>query len=288
MCDENIEKMDELKQAYEKISIPDSAKRSILKGIETAKREKKKSGMIKFIKNTGIGTAAAVMAMTVMVNTNQTIANAMEQIPVIGALAKVVTFRTYESQSKGAEANIVIPKVWQEEGVESTLAVNKAIEEYADAFIRQFEEEVTKGQGENHYQLTSNYEVVTDDAHYLSIRINTTEVMASGAQYVKIFTVDKRTGELVTLKMMFSDKNNFIDNVSNNIKQQMKQQMEADSSKIYFLDSEIPESDFNGITGEESYYLNMQGQLVIVFDEYQVAPGYMGVVEFTIPEELTN
>ena len=31
------------------------------------------------------------------------------------------------------------------------------------------------------------------------------------------------------------------------------------------------------ITGDESFYFNENGELVIVFDEYTVAPGYMGV-----------
>ena len=33
-------------------------------------------------------------------------------------------------------------------------------------------------------------------------------------------------------------------------------------------------------------YFNESGKLNIVFDEYQVAPGYMGVVTFEIPTEI--
>ena len=43
-----------------------------------------------------------------------------------------------------------------------------------------------------------------------------------------------------------------------------------------------------GITGEESYYFNENGELVISFDEYEVAPGYMGAVTFTIPLNVTG
>lgn len=32
--------------------------------------------------------------------------------------------------------------------------------------------------------------------------------------------------------------------------------------------------------------LNASGKLVIVFDEYEVAPGYMGAVSFEIPTEI--
>ena len=49
-----------------------------------------------------------------------------------------------------------------------------------------------------------------------------------------------------------------------------------------------PEWDFNGLDGSESFYFDSEGRLVICFDEYQVAPGYMGAVEFTIPKEITG
>ena len=35
-------------------------------------------------------------------------------------------------------------------------------------------------------------------------------------------------------------------------------------------------------------YIDEAGQLVIVFDEYEVAPGYMGVPEFIIPTDLLD
>lgn len=34
------------------------------------------------------------------------------------------------------------------------------------------------------------------------------------------------------------------------------------------------------------FYINDSGKLVLVFDEYEVAPGYMGVVSFEIPTEV--
>lgn len=53
---------------------------------------------MKFAKKTGGAAAAAMIAITVLVNATPALANAMEQIPVIGSIAKVVTFRTYEDK----------------------------------------------------------------------------------------------------------------------------------------------------------------------------------------------
>lgn len=137
--------------------------------------------------------------------------------------------------------------------------------------------------------MTSTYQVVTDNEKYLSLRINTTVIMASGTEYVKIFTIDKATGQVVTLKDLFRNKADYVKALSDNIKEQMREQMAADDSNMYFLESgEDAADDFDQITGDESFYFNENGELVIVFDEYTVAPGYMGVVEFTIPKSVTG
>ena len=112
--------------------------------------------------------------------------------------------------------------------------------------------------------------------------------IASGTEFVKIFTINKNSGETVSLKALLGNDSAKLEAISENIKDQMRQQMAQDDSLIYFLDSDHPQEDFQELTGEESYYFNSQGQLVIAFDEYQVAPGYMGAVEFTIPEQISG
>jgi hypothetical protein len=44
--------------------------------------------------------------------------------------------------------------------------------------------------------------------------------------------------------------------------------------------------DFDSIAKDQSFYINNEGKLVISFDKYEVAPGYMGVVEFIIPSNV--
>ena len=45
--------------------------------------------------------------------------------------------------------------------------------------------------------------------------------------------------------------------------------------------------NFQGITEQTNFYFNERGELVIAFDEYEVAPGSMGAPEFVIPQEVT-
>ena len=282
--------MDHLKQEYEDIPVPPQAKARIEQGINQAKREnqtqKRGKMMMKLMKTTGATAAAAMVAITLMANLNPATANAMEKLPVIGSIAKVVTFRTFEDQTKGFEAKIDVPQVTIDGDKEN--AVNKSIQEYADELIAQYESDLAASQGEGHYSMDSSYKVVTDSDKYLSIRIDTTLAMASGTQFVKIFTVDKSTGNVITLADLFKDRPETLGAISENIKEQMRDQMAKDDSKTYFLDSEMPGSDFTGLKGTESVYFDGQNQLVIAFDEYEVAPGYMGAVSFVIPQSVTG
>lgn len=307
------ERLEEMKKDYEEIHIPmelrDRVELGILQAKEDLREEQQqawaeekrrrrgtktmKSRTRTFAARTIGGVAAAMLAITVMANSGAAIAHAMEKIPVIGSIAKVVTFRQYESATNEMEANVKIPEVSveNEDGTvneESTQKINKTIEEYTSEIIAQYEADVEAAGGEGHQSVDVDYTVLTDTDRLFSIRFDKTIIMASGNQSVKIYHIDKATGEMMDLKDLFKDTVNFIDPISENIKEQMKAQMAADESKTYFLDSEVPEWDFQSIKDDSTFYVNADGKLVIVFDEYEVAPGYMGSVEFEIPTEVVQ
>ncbi len=275
----------ELKKQYDQITVPEEAKKRLEEGIRMAKEEKRKQGRIVKLRRTAGTAAAAAAAFIVLVNVSPTAAQAMEKLPVIGTIAKVVTFNTFEDQNGKMEAKVDIPQI-QVDGEQPE--ANKEIEDYGRELISKYEQEVRDSQGDGNYALDSTYDVVFENDKYVSIRIRTTEIMASGTEYVKIFNVDKSTGKTVELMDMLGGDKELLEKISENIMQQMEDQMAADSNVIYFIHSEMPETDFKGLNGEESYYFNQNGELVIAFGEYEVAPGYMGAVEFTIPKTVTG
>lgn len=287
-------KLEEMKQDYENIKLPEELRQRVAEGIRQAKEEQhmeKKSNIIGYIGKAIGGAAAAMLVITVLANSGAGIAHAMSKIPVIGAIAEVVTFRTYESSENNMEANIKIPEVSvkNEDGTvneETTQKINKSIEEYTNEIIAQYEADVAAAGGEGHLDVELDYSVITDSERLFSIRFDQLLIMASGTQMVKIYHIDKQTGELIGLSGLFQDGVDFITPISENIKQQMKEQMAADESVTYFLDSDVPEWDFQSIKEDTTFYVNENGKLTIVFDEYEVAPGYMGSVEFEIPTEI--
>ena len=297
MKDERLKKM---RQEYEEIPIPAGLRQRVEEGIERGKAEReevtrmrKKSKVVTFVKAAGGAVVAAMLAITIMANSGVVIANAMMKIPVIGAIAEVVTFREYKNttENENMSADVKVPEisVTNEDGTvnqETTDQINKTIEDYTNEIIAQYEADVEASGGEGHQLVDLDYEVITDSDRLFSIRFNKLQIMASGAESVEIYHIDKQTGKMINLKGLFKEGVNFIDPISDNIKEQMREQMAADESKMYFLDSETPEWDFQSISEDTTFYVNDIGKLVIVFDEYEVAPGSMGSVEFEIPTEV--
>lgn len=280
--DHRREPMEMWKEEYDQIPVPQEARDKIEAGIMRARLEKKRSDRMKNMKRTGVTAAALVLTFGIAVNASPVVAQAMDGIPVIGSIARVVTIRNYnESTDNGMMADISVPQI------DGNVAANAEMDAYAKELIARYEKEVVAqlGQEEGQYALESSYEVVSDNDKYVSIRINTVETMASGAEFVKIFTVDKATGQTVSLKDYLNSPEK-LEAVSQNIKDQMAAQMAEDEGKVYFTEGEV--GGFTGLTGDENFYLNEAGELVIVFGEYEVAPGYMGTVSFTIPADVTK
>ena len=129
----------------------------------------------------------------------------------------------------------------------------------------------------------SGYKVVTDNDKLFCLRIDTVIAMGGSQSYAKIFSVDKKSGKQITLKNLFKKGSGYIDRISDNIKEQMRAQMKENADVTYFVDDENNKFNFKSISNKTNFYVNEKGKLTLVFDKYEVAPGYMGMVEFSIP-----
>ena len=131
-------------------------------------------------------------------------------------------------------------------------------------------------------------EVVNTTQNYYTLKLICYTAQASGTEWNYYFTIDLATGERLLLKDIFADGADYVTPISENIKEQMKEQMAADENVYYWLYDEMDEFNFKAINEEQSFYINQEGNVVISFNEGDVAPMYMGVVEFTIPSEVLS
>ena len=302
--DEKRIELEACKQTYEQPHMSAEQLQAMKDRIEVAKMEnrreaRKKNGAGK----AALAAAAVVAAFVILPNTSAGVAHAMEQIPVIGKLVEVVTFRNYQYEDERNQADIEVPEIVPQSvtdtvaeesatGVQENLQksadeINAEIQKISDQFVKEFEENL---QTEGGYQdVIVKSEVVSTTQDYFTLKLICYQGAGSGAEWNYYYTIDLNTGERLQLKELFYEGADYITPISENIKEQMKEQMAADENKIYWLDGPgVPGWNFEHITDETAFYLNENGNIVISFNEGDVAPMYMGVVTFEIPDEVVR
>lgn len=238
--------------------------------------------------------AAVVAAFVILPNTSASIALAMEQIPVIGNLVEVVTFRDYSYETDRNMADIQVPEIQvsdqadtgevQDKLNKTTEEINAEIQRISEDLIAEFEAGLEYEEG--YQDVVVNSEVLTTTQDYFTLKLLCYQGAGSGYAWNYYYTIDLNTGERLKLKDIFKEGADYITAISENIKEQMQAQMDADDSVYYWLHDEIEEWNFKSITDETSFYINEKGNVVIGFNEGDVAPMYMGTVEFEIPAEV--
>lgn len=284
----NFDKFDnEIKSSLETNAVPsDKLNREVETNMKNSK--KKTVSSIKIVQKTAV---AAVLALSVFtagvfaaVNISQTAANSLYSLPIIGSVAKVMTVREYKnSASDNFNADIKQPEI-ADSNSQAAQTVNKLAKDYTDEIIKMYESDMASSNGEGNYNLTTDYDVVVDNDNYFTLKISTVVAMGGSNSFEKYYTIDKKTDKVITLADLFASDFDYKTYLYDEIVKQMKQNMANDDSLTYFL----PNSDmadafaFTKIEDDENFYVNDNGNIVICFDKYDVAPGYMGLVSFEI------
>ncbi|MGG0655226.1 DUF3298 domain-containing protein [Rummeliibacillus pycnus] len=278
-------KIKELKKQYESMPIPDNLDDVIEMAI---KKGKKKKTVPRWL----FSTVAAVAIFTVGVNISPAMAQTLDGIPVINKVAKILTFREYKVKDETYEANIKVPNI---KGLNDDKLESKLNEKYIEdgkKLYSDFKDTVAdiKKNGGGHYGVESGYSVKTNDEQLVSIGRYVVNTVGSSSTTMKYDTVDKENKVVLSLPMLFKD-DAYIKTISNYIEDQMKKEMKESKDKTYWVEG-VGGQDYGTFDGSknikptQNFYINKHHQLVIAFDKYEVAPGYMGLVEFKIPTKI--
>lgn len=232
--------------------------------------------------------AAACAAIMVLANINQNIAYAMQDIPFIGNLVRVVTVYKKDFNDDYHHANISVPQIEITDGLEEPIDyINADIKQLTDSVISAFEQDMAK-LPDAHFGLSIDYETVTNTDKWFTLKlILHYEAGSSNTEY-RFYHIDKQAGKIVYLTDLFDENYDYVTDISTEIIRQMKEQMAEDSNKTYWVHQEGKENfyEFEKIDKNQNFYFDENGSLVIVFQKYDVAPGYMGTCEFKIPKSL--
>ena len=277
--------MNKFRNEYENIEIPDELEFLVR---TTIKEQEKKMKRKNIINKSVIAAAVAGVVFVGSINLSSEISYALSEVPVLGSIVRVLTFKTFELKDNNFDAQLTTPAI---EGLDSKLEAmlnEKYLDENQklyDDFMKEIDELKKADMDEAHMGIASGYEVKTDTDKLLVIGRYVVNTAGSSSTTIKYDTIDKQNKLLITLPSLFKDEA-YIDIISENIKAQMKEQMK-DENKVYWLEDEMMgDENFSKIDKNQSFYITKDNQLVIAFDKYEVAPGYMGNPEFIIPSEL--
>lgn len=272
------------KTEYEQIKVPEELKERMEETMKKAGQDKKRAKRIRMMRYAG--SAAAVIAIVLILpNTSRTAAAAMQQIPVLGELFKVVTVREYQVDEDRYIADVKVPEVVPEESEgparESADAINFDIQKVTDELIEEFKQNMEEFE-DGYQDLLIDSEVLVNDDKWFSLDLVLYQGAGSGYEQHRHYTIDKTTGKRAALSEFFGE--DYVETISESVKSQMRQRMAEDENVIYWIDYEdVPEWNFESIAEDQDFYVNADGKVVVCFNEYEVAPGYMGCVEFVIP-----
>lgn len=249
-------------------------------------RIKKKSNL----KGFRVLAALAIIAVT-GANTSEAFAQSMEKLHVEASNVNVYTLKEYRFNKGNYYTEIKVPKL---EGLDNKKLQDSLNAKYLEEDKKLYEKfmkdvkDMEKAGG-GHLAVNSGYEILTNNDTIFSIKRYVETIQASSDVENKFDTIDKKNQVLITLPSLFKDES-YVDAISNEIIRQMKEKVKLDPSKAYWLDNGVtmPEDVFKKINKEQSFYINKDGKLVISFNKYDVAPGYMGTPEFVIPTEVIS
>lgn len=276
----------------EQIDVPEEVHEKIENTLNSlpekeVKTEKVAKSQFKVVRRRVLAIAAslAFAFLVLMPNVSVTYAQVMSNIPVLGVIVDVFTVRNYNFNGDHYELNAEVPNVAVTDGENQVITdINADIDTFTNNIINKFYEDLASTESSEYGSVNIDYEVVTNNDKWFTLKINVTEVEASGYMYAKYYHINRETGKYVTFNDLF-DTTSYVA-LEEYIIADMKAQMEADEDIVYFFDDPVIGEDIIYVSDDQNFYFDENNNLVMAYNEYEVAPGYMGMPEITIPVEV--
>ncbi len=295
------------KRTYEQIEIPGELQETVNRAVRSVDKKKsaaryRKRRMMRTVRNIGVAAAAVLLCMTVGVNTNEVLAKELGQLPVIGSLVRVLTITSYHEEDGDHDITVNVPEIEVEETQTAGMsdadieeAVNAQIQEIVDSHIAQAKEKFAEykeaffatGGTEEEWggrimDINVDYDVKYQEGSVLSLVLTTSEVWVSAQELRYYYNIDVAQNRELTLKDLLGG--DYVNIANESIRQQMKERAAADENLVYWgvTETESGIDGFVSVDEDTDFYINADGNPVVCFGEYEVAPGFMGIQEFEI------
>ncbi len=279
------DKLESLKNEYAGFSMNEKAVNQMKSRIEMAKVENKIEARKRHIRGWAIAAAAA-LTIFILPNSNASVANAMGNVPVLGGFFNAITIRDYHSDSKNATASVEVNglKSNDKTGKKTADEINREIKSLTNKYVADFKQ-TKKADGKVDLDVSTDIIAKTDN--YFTLKLTAVETQADSYQENHYYTIDLKTGKQIQLKDLFKDGADYKSAIKADIKKQMIEHEKETEDVNYFVadskeDQEITGFSEDDLISKASFYLDKDGNIVICYNQGDVAPMYMGALEFTL------
>lgn len=274
------------KTEYENIEIPDDLDGVVDAAIAEGRRTRKKNRGVIVWRRVSVAVAVFVACFISLLNVSPVFAQAAYEVPVIGDLCRIVTFREYHFEDSIKYIDARIPRIENtgktdlekrvnleiQKKIDDCIAENEEVaREYYEAFIE------TGGNPEEFTPMgiTVDYEIKCMNDRFVSFVISEYETLFNAYDYEYYYNIDMESGRIITLKDWYGS--NYRQEVARRIENAVSEWSDERRSILW---DDISFADL--ISENTNFYISRDGDIVVVFPKYEVAYGAAGAVEITI------
>ncbi len=113
-----MNKLKEAKDLYDKIEIPKELNHIVTDSLNNAEKivsdipmNNKRKNNFPIVRNTLVAAAAVVVCLMIALNSSETFAQAAENVPILGVIAKVLTIRSYHASEDNMNISVNVPEI---------------------------------------------------------------------------------------------------------------------------------------------------------------------------------
>lgn len=273
-----IAKSENVKAPYEYIKSIDKTLENLKVENETISKKTNKTYKLR------LAIAIALLAFIILPNISPKISYAMQEIPIIGNIVKIITIKNYFDEEGTSQLNADVPHIKNSDDSksESNESINNDVEKLSKKVIDNYYAEKNP---ENHLSVEIKSDVITNNDNWFTLKLTISQTSASSNLEYKYYHIDKKTDKIVNLADLFINEK-YKKEISEEIKKQMISRMKENRNIVYWFDEQSKEWSFRKIENDQNFYFSKNGNIVIVFDKYEVGPGSSGAPEFEINKSI--
>ena len=281
-----MNEFDQAREDYQSIPIPEELNDRVRAGIRQGQAAHRRAVRRPLYRT--VGTCAACLAVLVgALNLSSTFAAAAADVPVLGGLFQVLTVRSFETVEDGIDYDVSVPEVEANSDVADR--INAEIQKRVDAHMAKAQQDwedykeaffATGGTeeqwGDREMDVIVNYEIKSQTDTTVSFVVDFGEGWITAQQQRYCYNLDLENDRDITLEDVLGE--NWVEICNNAI----NAQIQAAGEDSYFFPAD--QGGFTTVDADTSFYIRQDGTPVVVFQEYEIAAGAAGILEFPVEQ----